>query len=469
MKKEEILKISGMTCINCQNRIEKALKKEKGIIKASVSYDTRMAKITFDDEIISLDEIKRIIADEGYGIGRDENSVSRRMSLLILIFALFMFLQNSGILNTLTPGKLADSNASYGMLFLIGLLTSVHCIAMCGGINLSQCIGHTEHSFRSAFLYNSGRVISYTLIGGILGLIGSFAGGSECIGLPVIFQGMLKLVAGILMILMGINMLNLFPGIRGLMPRIPKKIALSVQKRKVGSGAFVVGILNGLMPCGPLQAMQIVALASGDPFQGALSMFMFSLGTVPLMLGLGSVVSMLGKKFAGKVMTAGSVLVVVLGMAMFLQGKNLIGTPYMSVVQSVDASNAAENNTENTTADVESNGEVQEIHSTLTGGRYPNITVTAGVPVKWVIDVPKNVLNGCNYKMLLNAYGIEHTFTEGENIIEFTPTKTGEVSYTCWMGMIRGDILVTDASGNTETEGSSEENSNEFFGGSCCG
>ena len=166
------------------------------------------------------------------------------------------------------------------MLFLIGLLTSVHCIAMCGGINLSQCIGNTDKSFRSAIAYNAGRVLSYTGIGFVLGLIGSLAGGDASVGIPVTVQGGLKLFAGALMVLMGINMLNLFPALRKLTLRIPKGIAARVRTRKVGSSAFVVGLLNGFMPCGPLQSMQIVALASGSPVNGAMSMLIFSLGTV---------------------------------------------------------------------------------------------------------------------------------------------------------------------------------------------
>ena len=93
---------------------------------------------------------------------------------------------------------------------------------------------------------------------------------------------------------------------------------------------------------------------------------------------------------------------------------------------------------------------MQVINSTLASGRYPNISVQAGTPVKWVIDAPSGTINGCNYKMMLKEYGIEHTFTEGENVIEFTPTKSGTVQYTCWMGMIRGNIFVTDGDG-TET------------------
>ena len=118
--------------------------------------------------------------------------------------------------------------------------------------------------------------------------------------------------------------------------------------------------------------------------------------------------------------------------------------------------------------------EVQEIHSTLTGRQYPQITVTAGVPVKWVIDVPEHTLNGCNYRMILSAFGIEHTFTEGENVIEFTPTTTGDIRYSCWMGMIRGNILVTDvatddAAQQFETETDAQQEEYAFPLGGCCG
>ena len=435
LTRKKTLSISGMSCISCQNKIEKALRKKKGIESVSVRYETGTAEIEYEDKKISLKEIERIIQDAGYSTGGSANSVARTASILILIFALFVILQRSGILNTLAPSQLADSRMSYGMLFLIGLLTSVHCVAMCGGINISNCIGHTEQTLRPALWYNLGRVLSYTGIGFVLGLIGSLAGNAN-VGIPVVFQGALKIIAGILMILMGVNMLNLFPGLRRFTPPFMKKLALRVQSQKAGSSAFVVGLLNGFMPCGPLQSMQIVALAAGSPVVGAISMLMFSLGTVPLMLGLGSAVSMLGRRFAGKVMTAGSVLVVVLGLAMLSQGSSLAGFPYMLTQQDVISENAA--------AGTESGTKVQEVHSTLTGGRYPDITVTAGIPVKWVIDVPKDALNGCNYRMLLSAYGIEHTFTEGENIIEFTPTATGDIPYTCWMGMIRGDIYVTE-------------------------
>ena len=215
-------------------------------------------------------------------------------------------------------------------------------------------------------------------------------------------------------------------------------------------------------------------------------MLAFSLGTVPLMLGLGSFVAMLGKRFSAKVMETGAVLVVVLGLAMLSQGGNLSGLFYSGMEwnaagqqQVYAVSGEAEPDTKGSeTKDFGATAEdgVQIIESTLTGGRYPNITVTAGIPVRWIIQVPKGALNGCNYRMLLNAYGITHTFSEGENIIEFTPEKTGTIPYTCWMGMIRANILATDGTDApqafSEEQPQSGDNGYDSYGNSgmgCCG
>lgn len=491
------LYIGGMSCVNCQNKIEDKLRSMNGIETVCVSYNTGIADLTFDADVIALKDIKAAIEKLDYevleGTEKQGTDMGRTVSLLVIIVSLYVLLQQYGILNLLVPSQLADTKMGYGMLFIVGLLTSVHCIAMCGGINLSQCIPRGENedgrrtaAFRPAFLYNLGRVISYTVIGFLLGLLGMLIGGGSGSGLPTLFQGILKIAAGIFMVIMGINMLGIFPWLRRLNLRLPKSVAIRIGRRKANSRMpLIVGLLNGLMPCGPLQSMQIVALASGNPLAGALSMLLFSLGTVPLMLGFGSLVSALGKRFAQTVMLVGGVLVVVLGLSMLSQGGSLSGLllpdrlfavviilcvvgvaasiPFhKSLYRAFSAIAAAVimlaggmvwnhlsgtavlGETDTETGDIEMEDGVQVVSSTLSPGSYPNITVQAGIPVRWVIDAPAGAINGCNYKMLLKEYGIEHTFTEGENIIEFTPEKSGTVQYTCWMGMIHGNIFVTD-------------------------
>jgi cytochrome c biogenesis protein CcdA len=291
------------------------------------------------------------------------------------------------------------------------------------------------------------------------------------------------------MVIMGVNMLGLFPALRKLRLCMPGALAGKIGAcqdgvgRLVRNGPLMVGLLNGLMPCGPLQSMQIVALASGNPFAGALSMFLFSLGTVPLMLGLGSLVSALGRKFTKWVMTVGAILVVVLGLALLSQGGSLSGVlqpnrliiiilglcavgivsaiPFRRVGNRAVLATAtlvlaavaifAWNPGADANTKVEEGGSVQivdgkqVVKSTLAPGRYPNITVAVGTPVKWTIYAPEGSINGCNGSIIIPEYGIDHyAFQTGDNVIEFMPGETGRFTYSCWMGMIRGSITVAE-------------------------
>jgi plastocyanin domain-containing protein len=78
--------------------------------------------------------------------------------------------------------------------------------------------------------------------------------------------------------------------------------------------------------------------------------------------------------------------------------------------------------------------------------------VRRGIPVRWIIDAPAGSINGCNNRMIIREYRIEHRFNPGENVIEFTPDKTGKFTYSCWMGMIRSSITVVDADEGEEPE-----------------
>ncbi len=181
--------------------------------------------------MVSLDQIITMIGDLGYEASAQNTSkkkvILKAVREIMIIVVLFFLLQRCGILNRLVPNSLADSEMGYGMLFVIGLITSVHCIAMCGGINLSQTLQKdtsTEISkvlFRNTLEYNIGRVVSYTVIGGVLGAVGALAGIGSSLQTSTLFQGILKLFAGIIMVVMGVNMLGIFPGLRRLAVHIP--------------------------------------------------------------------------------------------------------------------------------------------------------------------------------------------------------------------------------------------------------
>jgi hypothetical protein len=257
--------------------------------------------------------------------------------------------------------------------------------------------------------------------------------------------------------------------------------------------------------------MQLFALSTGSPAQGALSMLCFSLGTVPLMFGLGALSSLLGGRFTSRAMTVGAALVILLGLFMFTQGLTLSGVgialpgaggayaargdapasgSYSDVASGADGASeaggsaaesggaeagdsagepgGAEAGDSAATADGDATagggvnaggaitGEpytdaegnsyavedgVQVVRSAL-GRNYPHITVKAGAPVRWIIDAPEDMINGCNGVIYIPEYVIEHAFEPGENVIEFTPERAGEFMYSCWMGMITSTITV---------------------------
>ncbi|MDR1157673.1 MAG: sulfite exporter TauE/SafE family protein [Oscillospiraceae bacterium] len=458
--KTKTLRIGGMTCAHCQSRIEKALRSTAGIRSVRVSYSAGTAVVTYDADIVALRDVVRIITGLDYRVldGTEQGAgAARAVGILLIVLALYMILRQLGLTGWLGAFPTAQAGMGYGMLFVIGLTTSVHCLAMCGGLNLSQCLpqapdtpaagGGRRVVLRPSLLYNLGRVLSYTLVGAGVGALGAV------ISLSGVAKGAVQLLAGVFMILMGLTMLGLFPGLRRLVPRMPRlftrRIGGAGGARKLGP--LYVGLLNGLMPCGPLQAMQLYALSTGGPVRGALAMLVFSLGTVPLMFGLGALSSVLSRTFTKKAMTAGAALVVVLGLSMFTNGWTLSGLSLWSgsaseqEAEAPEPPPAAETLSEGISADAPAGAaEVQRVNTTLKPGRYTPITVRVGVPVEWTVDAPEGSLNGCNNRMYIPEYGIEVPFQLGANLIEFTPTRTGTFAYSCWMGMIRSTITVVD-------------------------
>jgi sulfite exporter TauE/SafE/copper chaperone CopZ len=455
----EKLNITGMTCAGCQNRIEKKLRASVGVLSASVNFAEGTAEVVHDERT-DLGAIISSIESLGYGALRPGHKIDRRserdnfIGALLLILALYIFLNGSagGFLGDIfNVFPQAEAGMGYWMLFTVGLLTSVHCVAMCGGINLSQSLAGSEKasrggsaplsfaSLRPAILYNMGRVVSYTIVGGIVGALGSVVSFSGAM------KGMVQVVAGIFMMTLGLNMLGMFGFLRAFAPRLPKFLTSRIDDKKRGKGPLFVGLLNGLMPCGPLQAMQIYALSTGSPLKGALAMLFFSLGTVPLMFGLGAFGSLMSRKFAGRVMKAGAVLVIVMGVVMFSNGTALsgLGTGFGGGNSVTDAARKSGQSV----VSGNSGSGIQEITTPLARRGYPQITVKAGTPVRWNLYAERGTINGCNNTIVIREYGIEKRLQPGDNIIEFTPTKTGKFRYSCWMGMIRGTITVVD--GNT--------------------
>lgn len=131
-----------------------------------------------------------------------------------------------------------------------------------------------------------------------------------------------------------------------------------------------------------------------------------------------------------------AVLVLVFGLFMLQNNFTLLGIslPGLSVSGTSDGSAV--------TAMVDGDGSVQVLSTTLHVNGFDDIVVEAGIPVVWTITADASSLNGCNNAIVIPEYSQQITLQEEENVIEFTPTRTGTFTYTCWMGMLKNTITV---------------------------
>ena len=422
--KKIYIKIDGIHCINCENTIKYALMSDKNIKR--VSFDGFIAVVTCENNLREESLIK-FINDLGYYTRRDYISdniddlksniklkefVIILLSIVVICFLLYKIL-GYNIFNMIPT---IDNNITYGMLFLTGLLTSIHCISMCGSINLVASINNeNKRDYKRPILYNLGRIISYTIIGALVGLLG------KVLSINNVVSGIIIIIASIIMLLMSLTMLNII------------KVRFKFFKYKVNNrNSFIIGLLNGLMPCGPLQTMQVYALTTGSIFKGALSMFLFGLGTVPLMFLTGVVFSSMKGKTKILINKIASVLIFVLSIIMLNRG-----------LLSLNIDLFKNNNYKDYVKTTIKDG-YQEIELDLDYDNYKDIIVQKDIPVRIIINASKDKLTGCNNELIINKYNIKKKLEVGSNVIEFTPKDEGTISYTCWMDMIKNNIKVID-------------------------
>lgn len=442
------LKVNGMFCSACEAKIVRALKSQPGVMSASADYVA--GSLTLELKPNSDLSVVPIIEQLGYevehckDISANPQPSKTRFSKSILVqlgglLALVLLVLVISPAINFDIGAL-NSTAGYGTLFVVGLFTSVHCIGMCGGINMSQCISYNKATgstsvIQPSLLYNLGRVLSYTMVGGIAGALGS------AFNISVHFKGMISLFAGLLMIIMGLNLLGLMGGLRKLIPKMPK---LSSNRSPSAYGPLFVGVLNGFMPCGPLQAAQLYALSTGNATTGALSMFFFALGTFPVMFTFGSISTMLGNKFTSKLLKISGVFVILLGVMALDRGLGLVNiraiVPWGQKPQTAQVSvNIPQGSVIATIK-----GGYQEVYVSVAPRRYEAIVVQKDLPVRMIFVVKPGNLNGCNNAIIIPSLNIQQPLIVGETLVEFTPTTLGAVKYACWMNMIRSTITVVE-------------------------
>lgn len=448
----------GTTCESCAEIIKRQAMKVKGVQSVQFSYVTETGSVEFDPEKTDIDAILYKIEEKGYRCfildtadtpngkpaKKRTSSPAAALGWVVAIAGIAVVLY---FLSNVMGGielPMLSQNMGYGLLFLVGLLTGFHCIAMCGGFVVSYTAKDSQEgrkSHKSHMLYGVGKVMSYTVIGAAFGLLGSI------VAFTPAMRGVAGLLAGLFLVIFGLKMLNVFPALRRFSLKTPGFLNRFVGRNQSGS-PLVIGLLNGLMiACGPLQAIYIMAAGTGSVVEGAKLLFVFALGTLPVMLGFGYFASMISSRMTNKILRASGVIVIILGIVMVNRGLALTGTGYDfgSLVQSVSAEDATGKviGVASSNVPLMNNG-YQEIHMDVTarGWEPDKFVLQKGIPVKWIINGKE--ITGCNKAIQVPSLDLSFDIKQGTQTIEFTPTESGTIPWSCWMGMIRGTFIVKD-------------------------
>ncbi len=438
--------IAGMTCGSCEILLERKIRAVPGVIDVHVDHRKGLAVITAHPEALpSSDRIEHIIRKAGYRLQDSdeaapgsETSQNKWMEIggsLLIIFAIYKLLQAFDLVS-LAPST--SGALSFGGIFVIGLVAGTSsCLAVTGGLLLALAAKHNElhraetswEKFKPLLHFNIGRLASYGILGGVVGLVG------QSVTLSTKMSGYMSIAVAFIMLYLALTILQVIPkGIFGIRP--PKKLSHWIHDLSESdhpAAPFMLGAFTFFLPCGFTQSLQLVALASGNFVIGALTMFTFALGTLPSLIGLSAISSTATGTTSRLFLRFSGALVLVLALFNLNSGFALTGISFASMLQGPSAAVGS--------APVVIGG-VQEISMKVTRNGYEpsNLTIKAGVPVKWMIDGAGAA--GCTSQIVVPDLNITQALTNGINEVDFTAPNPGTLAFSCSMGMVRGSFHV---------------------------
>lgn len=281
--------LNGMHCNSCVGLTEGELKTHPMVSSAKSDLATRTVEITGNfgemaPEVIAK-ELTAVLIKHGYSISmeRQEKIVSWKeftiaAPVALGFLALFVLLQKLGIVNLISAG-----NVTYGTAFVVGIVASLStCMAVVGGLllSMSATFALKGEKTRPQILFHIGRIVSFFILGGVIGTVGS------AFQLGAVGTFVIGVIIGAVMLILGINLLDVFHFTKRLQLTMPKGLSegvLKITKLNHVLTPALIGVATFFLPCGFTQSMQIYTLSTGNFLQGGLTMLFFALGTFPVL------------------------------------------------------------------------------------------------------------------------------------------------------------------------------------------
>lgn len=473
-------RIQGMHCASCEILIERKILKVPGIQKVNVNHATGKAEILCDFEP-QVYQLQNAIKQEGYNVSlwdgvalKAENHTKNTKRDYFEIGAIFLILAGLYLLlrtfNFFPKSLGISENMSYGFVFLLGLVAAMStCLAVTGGLLLAVAAKHNEQNpglsgfqkFKPNFYFNAGRIASYTILGGSIGALGSIFTFSARA------NGIITILASIVMIILGFQVLKLFPHLKRFQPKMPKVFIHTIHQftqRHHKSAPLLLGASTFFLPCGFTQALQFYILSNGDFFSGAFMMFFFSLGTLPALLSLGAISSFSKGWIQRYFLKFSGALVIVLGFFNINNGLTLTGSN-INFTKIFPAQGETRVPPPIVDPNVKLVDGKQIVPMKVNYIDYTPLqfTVFKDIPVEWQID-GRNAA-GCTQIITIPTLGItEYLPKDRIKTITFTPKQVGEIRFSCSMGMTdpRAKFIVVE-SNNAGFQGAEPSNSDNDF------
>lgn len=453
----------GMHCASCELLIEKKILALDGIKSVEASTNKGVVQIGYKNgKKPSAKKLNNIFEKDGYQFfDLNEKTTKDKVNwsdylnsgaIAAVVILAFIILSNSGFSGLVSISE----KSSLPVFFLFGILAGCStCAALVGGIVLSMSKTWKEkysandnnmfgNPIAPHLLFNFGRIISFTLLGGLLGAVGSR------FQLSFGFTSALILIISIAMFILGLQML----GVKTVTFSLPKQVTRfsSNENNFAGKyGPLLMGSATFLLPCGFTMSAEGIALLSGSIFGGALIMLAFALGTaIPLLaIGLSSLKFFENKTLAGNFSRVAGILVIFFALFNINNQLNFWGLPSFSNLSSTvqiigkNSINTNNNNKDDKDLPPLENGKQILKMSASSTGYIPNVLkVRSGIPVVW--QITDTGTSGCTNAILARDFLKEPIqLTPGKmSTVEFTPTSKGTFRFSCWMGMVNGTIEV---------------------------
>lgn len=336
------------------------------------------------------------------------------------------------------------------VIFLTGLTVGgLTCLAVQGGLLASviaereeeglQGRGMARHAIYATVVFLIAKYLAYVVLGFVLGAFG----GAINIGGNV--QTFMQLIAGVYMVAVALNLLNIHPIFRYVIIQPPRFLTRLVRNQSKSKDLFAPALLGAMtifIPCGTTLAMEALAISSANAVAGASIMAVFILGTVPLFFGIGVLTSFMGEAFKTKFLKLAAVAVIYLGITSINGALVAFNSPItlQSLAENFPITLSFESGDENVDSQpsITQNPEINVTSS----GYFPNyIKVKKGEPVN--LTLKSKDAYSCASAFRIPALGIKKNLAANDSqIITFTPTESGKIQFNCSMGMYRGMIEV---------------------------